>query len=73
MWLIAYEEKTVSTESTRAAIKAKKGQGVHLPPNPRRLVKILAAVGHTLPSAVADIVDNSISAGATEICGSGYA
>ena len=40
---------------------------VHLPPNPRRLVRILASVGHSLPSAVSDIVDNSISADATEI------
>jgi hypothetical protein len=41
--------------------------GKALPPNPRRLVRILAAVGHTLPSAVADIVDNAISANATAV------
>lgn len=41
--------------------------GVELAPNPGRLVKILAAVGHTMPSAVADLVDNAISADATEI------
>jgi hypothetical protein len=41
--------------------------GVELPPNPRRLVDILAAVGHSMPAAVADLVDNSISANATEI------
>lgn len=41
--------------------------GVELAPNPSRLVKILAAVGHTLPSAVADLVDNAISADATNI------
>lgn len=41
--------------------------GAPLPPNPRRLVKILASVGHTLPSAVADIVDNAISANATQV------
>lgn len=41
--------------------------GVELPPNPQRLVQILAAVGHTLPSAVADLVDNAISADASEI------
>lgn len=40
---------------------------VELPPNPARLVKILAAVGHTMPSAVADLVDNAISADATDI------
>jgi hypothetical protein len=41
--------------------------GVELPPNPARLVQILASVGHTMPSAVADLVDNSISADATKI------
>jgi hypothetical protein len=41
--------------------------GTSLPPNPKRLVRILASVGHTLPSAVADIVDNSISAHATRV------
>lgn len=40
---------------------------VHLPPNPRKLVRILASVGHSLSSAVADIVDNSITADANEI------
>ncbi|MBK7928982.1 MAG: ATP-binding protein [Bryobacterales bacterium] len=41
--------------------------GVELPPDPARLVQILASVGHTMPSAVADLVDNSISADATKI------
>lgn len=41
--------------------------GVELAPNPSRLVQILAAVGHTMPSAVADLLDNAISADATEI------
>lgn len=41
--------------------------GVELPPDPSRLVKMLASVGHTMPSAVADLVDNSISANATSI------
>lgn len=41
--------------------------GASLPPNPKRLVRILASVGHTLSSAVADIVDNSISAHATNV------
>jgi Histidine kinase-, DNA gyrase B-, and HSP90-like ATPase len=40
---------------------------VRLAPNPSRLVEILASVGHTMPSAVADLVDNSISADATKI------
>lgn len=42
-------------------------KGVELPPNPARLVNILASVGHTLPSAVADLVDNAISSDATRI------
>ena len=36
-------------------------------PDPAGLFDILARAGHRLPSAVADLVDNSISAGATEI------
>ena len=47
--------------------KETQNNGVELPPNPARLVKILASVGHTMPSAVADLVDNSISADATKI------
>lgn len=42
-------------------------KGVELAPNPSRLVKILAAVGHTMPSAVADLLDNAISVDATHI------
>lgn len=54
--------------STAAPVVIKAGtNGVELAPNPSRLVKILAAVGHTLPSAVADLVDNAISADATNI------
>ena len=36
-------------------------------PNPCALVESLRSVGYTLPTAIADIVDNSISAEATEI------
>lgn len=36
-------------------------------PDPAGLFEILARAGHRLPSAIADLVDNSISAGATEI------
>jgi hypothetical protein len=44
------------------------GRGnVRLPPNPKRLIRALGSVGHTLASAVADIIDNSISADATRI------
>lgn len=49
------------------AIKAGLNNGVELAPNPGRLVNILASVGHTMPSAVADLVDNAISADATRI------
>lgn len=38
-----------------------------LEPDPVGLFDILARAGHKLPSAVADLVDNSISAGATTI------
>lgn len=41
--------------------------GKRLPPRPERLVDIIGGTGHSLQSAVADIVDNSISADATEI------
>lgn len=54
------------TAEAPAFVKALQN-GVELAPNPARLVKILAAVGHTMPSAVADLVDNAISADATEI------
>lgn len=36
-------------------------------PNPCALIESLRSVGYTLPTAVADIVDNSISANASEI------
>lgn len=36
-------------------------------PDPIGLFEILASAGHRLPSAVADLVDNSISAGASKI------
>lgn len=39
-----------------------------VPPDPLGLFKILARAGHSLPSAVADLVDNSLSHGAREIC-----
>ena len=42
-------------------------RGRRLPPRPARMAEIIAQTGHTLASAVADIVDNSISADATEI------
>lgn len=53
--------------SAALAMPAMVSNGVELPPNPSRLVNILASVGHTMPSAVADLVDNSISFNATNI------
>jgi hypothetical protein len=43
------------------------GSSDSLEPDPVGLFEILAQAGHRLPSAVADLVDNSISAGATTI------
>lgn len=40
---------------------------LRLPPGPKRLAAILGSAGHSFVSAVADIIDNSISADATEI------
>lgn len=41
--------------------------GVRLPPRGPRLTSLLGEVGHTLPSAVAELVDNAITAEATRI------
>lgn len=60
------EKKEGGTMSTTMP-KTNGENGVKLPPNPTRLVQMLAAVGHTMPSAVADLVDNAISADATKI------
>ena len=40
---------------------------VVLPPDPGGTIALLASVGYSLPSALADLVDNSIVAGATKI------
>lgn len=42
-------------------------EGEEAPPDPLGLFKILARAGHSLPSAVADLVDNSLSHGAHTI------
>jgi hypothetical protein len=62
--LFKFSEKgaTMTTSNRRTV-----NNGVELAPDPARLVQILASVGHTMPSAIADLVDNSISAGATKI------
>jgi len=41
--------------------------GISLPPRAMRLADMLADTGHTFAGAVSDLVDNSISANATEI------
>ena len=56
-----------TTLNTTTTNRKNGNNGVELPPNPARLVQILASVGHTMPSAVADLVDNSISADANKI------
>lgn len=56
------DERLNTGHMTQAARKPKP-----LPPKPGRLVAGVSRVGHTLPSAVADLVDNAISADATEI------
>ncbi len=38
------------------------------PPNPVALIEAMRSLGYTLEAAVADLVDNSISHGATQIC-----
>lgn len=38
-----------------------------VPPDPAALIESMRAFGYSLPAAIADLVDNSISAGATEI------
>lgn len=55
------------SKGTKLRDKKSESGDMRLEPEPKRLVKILAAVGHTLPSAVADLVDNAISANATKI------
>lgn len=42
--------------------------GEEIIPSPRRLMRSLRGLGYSFPSAVADLVDNSIEARATEIC-----
>lgn len=51
---------------TRDGDEAVEGELI-LPPSPARMFQVIASMGHTLNVAVADIVDNSITAGATTI------
>lgn len=59
------EAETLSAASQEEAIGIPDNDDVA--PDPLGLFKILARAGHSLPSAVADLVDNSLSHGAREI------
>lgn len=59
-------EMTDTASSTETAEDGRPS-GRRLPPGPERLANMLGASGHSLVSAVADIIDNAISADATEI------
>lgn len=59
------EANTVSVTSQQEYDSSRNDDDV--PPDPLGLFKILARAGHSLPSAVADLVDNSLSHGAREI------
>lgn len=61
------EAETVSVTS-QPQFDSNSNGGDDVPPDPLGLFKILARAGHSLPSAVADLVDNSLSHGAREIC-----
>ncbi len=61
------EEGTVSETSQQEQEYDRNHNGDEAPPDPLGLFKILARAGHSLPSAVADLVDNSLSHGAREI------
>ncbi|PNQ96127.1 ATP-binding protein [Azospirillum argentinense] len=62
LFTVKHRESTMTMAAARNG-----GNGVALPPNPSRTVSILASVGYSLPDAVADLVDNAISADATEV------
>lgn len=63
-----FSRKQNATAPEAAGVSSPKtGTRKSLPPNAARLVDMLASVGHKLKSAIADLVDNSISADATEI------
>lgn len=64
----AAPRNTQRERNTTAMGKAPKSNGrKQLPPDPTRLAEMLGSVGHTMPSAVADLVDNAITYDATEV------
>jgi hypothetical protein len=63
-------QRTTSRHNGESTAMAKVTAGTkrkQLPPDPTRLAEMLGSVGHTMPSAVADLIDNSITFDATEI------
>ncbi len=46
---------------------AASAHGEEVPPDPAALIQSMRALGYSLPTAIADLIDNSISAGATEV------
>jgi hypothetical protein len=60
------EGGTVAMVSNPTAVPAADGRK-RLPPRPERMADIIGGTGHTFPTAVAELVDNSISHDATEI------
>lgn len=64
----AAPRNTQRERKTTAMGKVPKSNGrKQLPPDPTRLAEMLGSVGHTMPSAVADLVDNAITYDATEV------
>lgn len=64
----AAPRNTQRERKTTAMGKAPKSNArKQLPPDPTRLAEMLGSVGHTMPSAVADLVDNAITYDATEV------
>lgn len=45
----------------------KRGQAESVPPSPADLIESIRGFGYTLPSALADLIDNSLAAGATRV------
>src|SRR5437763_1197831 len=58
---------TVSRSQPKGASKTAEQPGEEIAPRPSDLVESLRDFGYTLPSALADLVDNSLTAKAEEI------
>ncbi len=51
----------------KTGVPMEAGQGTENPPHPSALVEAMRSIGYTPPTALADLVDNSITAGARNI------